>query len=108
MNPRVVKNKHKNNKLPPSGERCAYTINTNAYNALHAMGAHGVRSFSALAGPMVGDTFFLFSIKRVGASIATPLASTYSLMVAIMSVTLFGEKLTVLSILGGLLILSSV
>ena len=63
---------------------------------------------SALAGPIVGDTFFLFSIKRVGASIATPLASTYSLMVAIMSVILFREKLTVLNILGGFLILSSV
>ena len=57
---------------------------------------------------MVGDTFFLFSIKRVSASIATPLASTYSLMVATMSVTLFGEKLTVPNILGGFLILSFV
>mgnify|MGYP000079446601 FL=1 len=64
--------------------------------------------FSALAGPIIGDTFFLFSIKKVGASVATPLVSTYSLMVAIMSVMLFGEKLTVLNILGGFLILSSV
>jgi len=72
------------------------------------MGTHGVRDFSALAGPIVGDTSFLYSIKKVGASIATPLASTYSLMVATMSVMLFGEKLTVLNILGGFLTLSSV
>ncbi|RLG76220.1 MAG: hypothetical protein DRO23_01700 [Thermoprotei archaeon] len=63
---------------------------------------------SAISGPIVGDTFFLFSIRKVGASIATPLANTYSLIVVVLSVILFSEKITLLNTLGGALILSSI
>jgi len=63
---------------------------------------------TAILGPVIGDTLFMYAIRGIGVSISTPLANTYSLVVAAISVALFGEKLTSINILGGALILSSI
>ena len=63
---------------------------------------------TAILGPVIGDTLFMYAIRGIGVSISTPLANTYSLVVAVFSVALFGEKLTSINILGGALILSSI
>jgi len=63
---------------------------------------------SAILGPVIGDTLFMYAIRGVGVSISTPLANTYSLVVAVFSMALFGEKLALTNILGGALILSSI
>jgi len=62
---------------------------------------------SAILGPIIGDTLFMYSIRGVGVSIATPIANSYSLIVTAISIIFFGEKLTLINAIGGFLIILS-
>ncbi len=62
---------------------------------------------SAILGPILGDTLYMYAIRNVGVSIATPLANSYSLIVTLVSVLFYGEKLSLTNVVGGFLIILS-
>ena len=64
-------------------------------------------SLSAILGPIIGDTLFMYSIRGIGVSIATPIVNSYSLIVTAISVIFFNEQLTLINALGGFLIILS-
>lgn len=62
----------------------------------------------AFLGNVVGDSFFILSIKMIGPSLALALSSTYSVFTLIFSVSLMKEIVSFPLILGLLLILSGI
>lgn len=55
-------------------------------------------------GIFLGDTIYFYALKKIDVSIASPLSSTYSLIIAVVML-FFGEPITIFEILGGVLII---
>lgn len=63
---------------------------------------------TSLSGPLVGDILYMVAIRRVGVSIAVPLANSYALIVTMVSIIFFNEKFTLLNVIGATLIILSI
>ena len=60
----------------------------------------------ALSNNMVGDVFYLSAIRDIGVSVAAPIASSFPLVVAVISWFWFGEALTFSVLIGTLIVVT--
>lgn len=63
---------------------------------------------SGILGQAMGDAFFVRSMKVIGTSRALPISSINPLITLILAVLLLGERITLLSLAGALLVLSGI
>jgi len=59
---------------------------------------------SGIIGLVVGDTLYMFALRAVGVSRAVPICYTYPLFNVLIAVTINGEKITPLVVIGGICI----
>jgi drug/metabolite transporter (DMT)-like permease len=67
-----------------------------------------VLSISSIVGIAAGDTFYFWSLNKLGASRALPLAATYPLYTWLIAVPLLGEQVTASALFGTALVLVGV
>jgi drug/metabolite transporter, DME family len=67
-----------------------------------------VLTISSIVGIAIGDTLYFWSLNKLGASRAIPLAATYPLYTWLIAIPLLGEQITINALIGTGLVLAGV